>query len=181
MGEVNQGWPIIMNALNHERVALAATGSLARAIAVSLGLGLGLLIAVARRIDLHLGGEVLTRSGHQTGQHAAVRVIQRAVVGVPNHQVTARLRRGRARRQLVILEIGGVDLAKASDTEIEAVRNEIQMIFQDPAESLNSRHTVGNLIGEAFDIHDIEDIDWRRQRVTELLQQVGLPAAAADR
>jgi alkylation response protein AidB-like acyl-CoA dehydrogenase len=30
VGEVNQGWPIIMNALNHERVALAATGSLAR-------------------------------------------------------------------------------------------------------------------------------------------------------
>ena len=30
VGEVNQGWPIIMHALNHERVALAATGALAR-------------------------------------------------------------------------------------------------------------------------------------------------------
>jgi alkylation response protein AidB-like acyl-CoA dehydrogenase len=30
VGELNQGWPIIMNALNHERVALAATGCLAR-------------------------------------------------------------------------------------------------------------------------------------------------------
>jgi oligopeptide/dipeptide ABC transporter ATP-binding protein len=64
---------------------------------------------------------------------------------------------------------------------MKPIRRDVQMIFQDPAESLNSRHTVGSLISEAFEIHDIGDPAWRRQRVTELLQQVGLPAAAADR
>ena len=55
------------------------------------------------------------------------------------------------------------------------------MIFQDPAESLNSRLTVGSLISEAFEIHGIGDPAWRRDRVTKLLGQVGLPASAAER
>jgi len=64
---------------------------------------------------------------------------------------------------------------------MKPIRREIQMIFQDPAESLNSRHTVGSLISEAFEIHEIGDPEWRAQRVAELLTQVGLPASAADR
>jgi oligopeptide/dipeptide ABC transporter ATP-binding protein len=55
------------------------------------------------------------------------------------------------------------------------------MIFQDPAESLNSRHTVGSLIGEAFEIHKIGEAEWRKRRVDELLRQVGLPASAASK
>ncbi len=75
----------------------------------------------------------------------------------------------------------GHDVTHISAKEMKPIRREVQMIFQDPAESLNSRLTVGNLIGEAFDIHNIKDPAWRKQRVLELLEQVGLPAAAADR
>ena len=75
----------------------------------------------------------------------------------------------------------GHDVTHLSRGAMKPIRRDIQMIFQDPAESLNSRHTVGSLISEAFEIHGIGDPAWRRQRVIELLEQVGLPAAAADR
>ena len=74
----------------------------------------------------------------------------------------------------------GQDLTHLSQRALKPIRREIQMIFQDPAESLNSRHTVGSLIGEAFTIHKIGDTQWREQRVLELLAQVGLPASAAS-
>lgn len=75
----------------------------------------------------------------------------------------------------------GHDVSHISRKAMKPIRRDVQMIFQDPAESLNSRHTVGGLIGEGFEIHGIGDPGWRRQKVIELLAQVGLPAAAADR
>ena len=75
----------------------------------------------------------------------------------------------------------GQDVSHLSRAHMKPIRRDVQMIFQDPAESLNSRHTVGSLIGEAFEIHNIGDPQWRQQRVLELLAQVGLPASAADR
>jgi len=55
------------------------------------------------------------------------------------------------------------------------------MIFQDPADSLNARLTVGRMLEEPFVIHGIGDESSRRERVLELLRLVGLPPAAADR
>ncbi len=75
----------------------------------------------------------------------------------------------------------GRDISHISRRQMKPIRRDVQMIFQDPAESLNSRHTVGSLIGEAFEIHGIGEPDWRKRRVVELLEQVGLPAAAADK
>ena len=79
------------------------------------------------------------------------------------------------------IEFDGQDISHLSRKALKPIRRDVQMIFQDPAESLNSRHTVGNLISEAFEIHDIGDEDWRRNRTLELLAQVGLPASAAER
>ena len=55
------------------------------------------------------------------------------------------------------------------------------MIFQDPADSLNSRHTIGNILEEPFVIHGIGDQAERNRKVSELLDIVGLPASAAER
>lgn len=79
------------------------------------------------------------------------------------------------------IHFDGQDLTHLSRKAMKPIRRDVQMIFQDPAESLNGRHSVGSLIGEAFEIHGIGDPAWRRERVRELLAQVGLPAAAADR
>jgi oligopeptide/dipeptide ABC transporter ATP-binding protein len=55
----------------------------------------------------------------------------------------------------------------------------MQMIFQDPAESLNPRMTVGAILEEPFVIHRACRPDERRHRVAALLEKVGLPASAA--
>jgi oligopeptide/dipeptide ABC transporter ATP-binding protein len=75
----------------------------------------------------------------------------------------------------------GADLAKLSRSEMKPHRRNIQMIFQDPADSLNSRHTVGNILEEPFIVHGIGNEAERRARVGELLRTVGLPAGAAER
>ncbi len=75
----------------------------------------------------------------------------------------------------------GTDLAPLSRRDLIPHRREIQMIFQDPAESLNSRHSVGEILNEPFVIHRIGDAAERTRRVAALLERVGLPADAADR
>ena len=55
------------------------------------------------------------------------------------------------------------------------LRRDIQIVFQDPYTSLNPRRTVGEIVGEPFDIHpDVVPRKGRRQRVQELLDLVGL-------
>jgi oligopeptide transport system ATP-binding protein len=60
-------------------------------------------------------------------------------------------------------------------------RKSVQMVFQDPVESLNPRMTVGAIIEEPLLIHQVCPKHQRGQRVAKLLQQVGLPGSAANR
>ena len=57
----------------------------------------------------------------------------------------------------------------------------VQMVFQDPAESLNSRMTVGSILREPLDIHNIGTKHERSTQVKQLLKKVGLPESAAKR
>ncbi len=75
----------------------------------------------------------------------------------------------------------GIDLATLNAAQMKPRRRHLQMVFQDPVESLNARHTVGDTLEEPFAIHGIGDRSWRRQRALELLGKVGLPADAAGR
>lgn len=75
----------------------------------------------------------------------------------------------------------GKDIAGLSDRAMRAYRRSLQMIFQDPFESLNSRHTVATIIEEPLLIHRIGDRESRRQRVAELLDLVGLPSSASSK
>ncbi|MGE7317409.1 ABC transporter ATP-binding protein, partial [Staphylococcus capitis] len=57
----------------------------------------------------------------------------------------------------------------------KAVRRNIQMVFQDPYTSLNPRMTVGDIIGEPFEIHpEVAPKGSRRRKVQDLLDVVGL-------
>ncbi|GGS26272.1 dipeptide ABC transporter ATP-binding protein [Streptomyces griseoviridis] len=69
----------------------------------------------------------------------------------------------------------GQDITKLSGRALKAVRRNIQMVFQDPYTSLNPRMTVGDIIGETFDIHpESAPKGDRRRRVQDLLDVVGL-------
>ncbi|MFE5536807.1 ABC transporter ATP-binding protein [Streptomyces sp. NPDC056492] len=69
----------------------------------------------------------------------------------------------------------GQDITKLSGKALKAVRRNIQMVFQDPYTSLNPRMTVGDIIGEPFEIHpEVAPKGDRRRKVQELLDVVGL-------
>ncbi|MFE2725486.1 ABC transporter ATP-binding protein [Kitasatospora sp. NPDC059327] len=69
----------------------------------------------------------------------------------------------------------GEDITRLSGAGLKAVRRNIQMVFQDPYTSLNPRMTVGDIIGEPFEIHpEVAPKGDRRQAVQDLLDVVGL-------
>ena len=75
----------------------------------------------------------------------------------------------------------GEDLAQHTPQALRRLRRDMQMIFQDPAGSLDPRWRIGDSIAEPLRIHNIGDTAERRARVEELLLQVGLDAGWAKR
>jgi peptide/nickel transport system ATP-binding protein len=75
----------------------------------------------------------------------------------------------------------GEDITLSSGRELRHLRKSMQMVFQDPMESLNARHTVGDIIAEPLLVHNIGTPATRRQKVQELLEKVGLSTDAANR
>jgi oligopeptide transport system ATP-binding protein len=73
------------------------------------------------------------------------------------------------------LTFDGVDMYSQKGAEMRRLRRDIQIVFQDPYTSLNPRKTVGDIVGEPFEIHsDVVRKADRRRRVQELLDLVGL-------
>ena len=75
----------------------------------------------------------------------------------------------------------GTDITHARMGTLRPMRRHMQMIFQDPAESLNPRHTVRDILEEPYIVQKIGTREERRKWMAELLDKVGLSAAAADR
>ena len=74
-----------------------------------------------------------------------------------------------------------VDIATASGNELKTLRRDVQMIFQDPYSSLDPRTQVGSSIAEGLKIHGIGDNDEVQERVSEMLELVGLERHHASR
>jgi oligopeptide transport system ATP-binding protein len=68
----------------------------------------------------------------------------------------------------------GQNILGCSRNEMQALRREMQIIFQDPFSSLNPRKNVGQIIGEPLLVHGVKSRRQRDQRVLELLEVVGL-------
>ncbi len=76
----------------------------------------------------------------------------------------------------------GKDLGRAAGAEMQKLRRQIQVIFQDPFSSLNPRMSVGEIIGEPLSVYKLEPTAQRvKERVAELLTQVGLFPYMAER
>lgn len=73
------------------------------------------------------------------------------------------------------VEIQGINIMDLNSKEMRAFRRKIQIIFQDPYSSLNSRISVGQAIMEPMIVHNLNDNnDKRREKVIEILEKVGL-------
>ena len=93
---------------------------------------------------------------------------------------------GRLINHLLIPDSGevwfqGKDISRISQDEMRPIRKDMQMIFQDPAGSLNPRMRVSELIEEPLLIHTDLDREGRVKIVNELLGIVGLSAKHAQR
>jgi peptide/nickel transport system ATP-binding protein len=72
------------------------------------------------------------------------------------------------------IEFEGKSLTTLSFNEMTRARANIQMVFQDPYDSLNPRRTAGQTVLEPIKIHDIASGQAARNRVAELFERVGL-------
>jgi len=75
----------------------------------------------------------------------------------------------------------GNDITHMSPSELRPLRKDLQVIFQDPYDCLNSRHTVGKIVEEPLLIHGVGNAKSRKEKVMALLEKVGLQASAYDR
>jgi oligopeptide/dipeptide ABC transporter ATP-binding protein len=80
--------------------------------------------------------------------------------------------------QIVLL---GRDITHLAEGEVRRLRAQMQMVYQDPLDSLNPRHKVGELVSEPLWLHGIVPKDRLRERVVELFELVGLGAEHLDR
>lgn len=104
------------------------------------------------------------------------------VVGLVGESGSGKTTAGRAILRLIEPTEGeiifnGVDIAKVSRSQMREYRKEMQIIFQDPFASLNPRMTVGDIIGEALDIHRLARGKAREERIVQLLERTGLSAS----
>ena len=76
------------------------------------------------------------------------------------------------------IKLNGTELTGLDDRALRPLRRDLQMVFQDPYSSLNPRLSVGEIVGEPFNVHKIAG---RSGRVRELLASVGLDPDAAVR
>ena len=148
-------------------------------------IGLGKALVEVRNLKMHFPihrGIIFQR---QVGAIKAVDGINFSMVkgetlGLVGESGCGKSTTGRALLQLyrrtegeVIFE--GTDLTKTKGEDLRKMRRRMQMIFQDPYASLNPRMTVGSIVGEPLEVHNIGSTKKERQeRVQELLKIVGL-------
>jgi len=79
------------------------------------------------------------------------------------------------------VRVNGQDIAHLPRRQLRPLRRAFNIVFQDPSSSLNPRMTVADIVSEPLRLHRIGTPASRRERVTELLDQVGLRAEVVRR
>ncbi len=79
------------------------------------------------------------------------------------------------------IRLMGRDITRRTQWRLRNARRDVQMVFQDPADSLDPRMDVRHIITEPLDIHGIGSRQSRRKKVDKLLDLVGLPSTAASK
>ncbi|SEV79898.1 ABC transporter ATP-binding protein [Natrinema salifodinae] len=79
------------------------------------------------------------------------------------------------------VEFDGENVYDLGGDRLDAFRNAAQIVFQDPFSSLDPRMTVGDIVRQPLDIHDVGTDAERREGVRDLLERVGLSADQLDR
>ncbi len=139
-----------------------------RGLTLDIPMSNGTLHAVrALDFDLHRG-ETLCIVG-ESGSGKSLTSL--AVIGLLEKNI---------RRNATQMNFDGTDLLTASKKQMRALRgNRIAMIFQEPMTSLNPAYTIGDQLIEALRLHKNVSREKARNRAIELLEKVGITAAAS--
>jgi len=133
----------------------------------------------AERVTLGYGGTAVVHDVSLTvGAGGGVGLIGESGSG---KTTLARALLGLLRPRSGAIRYGSRDLAELDRKGWTEFRGNVQPVFQDGSEALNPRMTVGASIGEALQVHHRMDRKERRERIAELLADVGLDAALAER
>jgi peptide/nickel transport system ATP-binding protein len=79
-----------------------------------------------------------------------------------------------------VVRFEGQPISELPESQVRPLRQHFQAVFQDPSTSLDPCLRVGTIVAEPLVAHSIGTASERRQRVAELLDQVGLPSDAVD-
>ncbi len=79
------------------------------------------------------------------------------------------------------ISVNGEDVSKLHRADLRRKRRDLQLMFQDPQSSLDPRMRVGTIIAEPLSVQHIGSKRAQRERVFELLSEVGLPRNAVER
>jgi len=112
------------------------------------------------------------------GQHEAVGLVGESGSG---KSTIGRLLLGLVPPSAGRIVLDGVDLVETNAATLRRLRRRMQIVFQDPYSSLDPRRKVGPQIADGLAIHRLMPALQRRERVEELLAQVGLQPEHADR
>ena len=144
-------------------------------------------VLAARQLEKHFGGRGGWWSRRQTQALAGLDLHLREgeTLGIVGESGSGKSTLGRCLVRLLqpdsgSLEWQGHEVASLSQRRLRPMRGEIQMIFQDPFASLNPRQTVGQIVMTGPLAQGVSKAESAR-RARELLEQVGLPAAAFER
>lgn len=74
-----------------------------------------------------------------------------------------------------------INLTILPERELRKIRRRMQMVFQDPGDSLNPRMKVGEIVGEPLDLHSNLSRSEKQDRLKEVMQLVGLKASYLER
>jgi oligopeptide/dipeptide ABC transporter ATP-binding protein len=108
------------------------------------------------------------------------------VLGLVGESGSGKTTMGRCVTRLVpvtsgIVRIDGVDIANLSRRRLRPLRRRFNIVFQDPSSSLNPRMRVGDIVSQPLRLHRVGDAAARRQRVVDVLDQVGLRSEVVRR
>ncbi len=79
------------------------------------------------------------------------------------------------------VHVDGKSVYDLEGADLTAFRRQAQVVFQDPFSSLDPRMTIGEIVRQPLDIHDVGTPEERLERVSDLLERVGLSADQLER
>ena len=162
--------PVESNAVVTERESVLQVRGLVKHFPLRSGIVLKRQVGAVQAVD---GVDLDVRPGETLG------VVGESGCG---KSTMARLLVGLEKPTAGSISVTGRELVGARGAKLKALRRDVQMIFQDPYSSLNPRMTVGDIIGEPFEIHtEVLDKSKRAERVRELMALVGLSPEHIDR